>query len=392
MEGVTAVIVGEGEMILASVLDTMEGGGGLDKIPGVYFKTPRGEIISNPLRAWIEDIDTLPFPDYDLWQDIDTYFYFLGQLWLIGSRGCPYQCTNCEELALSAAVPGKRFRKRDPVNYVQEIAYHFDKYKNRGLRMAHPFDPVFPLDREWTRSFCNAYIRAGLSGKLPFSIFSRGDTFYIGSPRKDSFDTERLQWLVEAGCKEIRIGIEAGSERVRNDIHHKHVTNSQLQESFALFRKYGVITIGYNMLGGPTETKAELWQTFRMNRALRPDKPIFFIYQELAHRSEGLMIDHATASAVPLKKKNYRAQQDRATIQFGEPLESAHYSKRWIMAFQSFCYFYFVFKRAFKLLLRQKHRFVINFFRYMYHGYRRGSNMKIVFAYFLSASGDNLFS
>ena len=95
--------------------------------------------------------DALPFPDYDLWEDIETYFYFLGQLWLIGTRGCPYNCSNCEELPLREAVPGRRYRVRDPRRYAEEIQYHFKKYGDKGFRMAHPFDPVFPLERNWTK-------------------------------------------------------------------------------------------------------------------------------------------------------------------------------------------------------------------------------------------------
>lgn len=400
IEGVDIVILGEGEKILADVLDALEGGNSLDGIKGIYYKSKGGVIKQNPLRSWIENINNLPFPNYDLWDDVEKYFYFLGQLWLIGTRGCPYNCTNCEELPLRRAVPGSRYRVRDPRNYVEEIKHHYDKYKDKGFRMAHPFDPVFPLDRNWTKEFCQEYINLGLSSKLPFSIFSRGDTFYLHSPT-GGFDEERLQWLVDAGCKEIRIGIEAGAERVRNQVHKKNVTNKQLREAFRYFKKYKLLTIGYNMLGGPTETKKEVIQTFKLNRELNPNKPIFFIYQELTHNANGVSMvshDHETATAIIIKKRKdkdtglVRKAQDRATIQFGEPIESVHYSKRWLMSFQYFCYLYFVGKRVTKLILRQRHRLIINFIKFMYQGYKEGANMKIVFAYFLSSCGDNLLS
>ncbi len=399
IEGVNVVILGEGEEALAEVLDAIEGKQGFEGITGAAYIGDNGEPVENPRRPWIKDINALPFPNYDLWEDIEKYFYFLGQLWLIGTRGCPYSCTNCEELPLREAVPGCRYRIRDPGNYVQEIQYHYEKYKDIGFRMAHPFDPVFPLNREWTREFCSEYIKSGLHKKLPFSIFSRGDTFFINSS-PDKFDEERLKWLAEAGCKEIRVGIEAGSERMRNKIHQKNVSDEQLRLSFQNFKKYNMLTMAYNMLGGPTETKAELKQTFRMNVRFNPNKPIFFIYQELTHDLYGmglLVQDHETATTSVIKiksKKNslVRKTQDQTTIQFGEPIESEHYSKQWLMAFQGFCYFYFVGRRILKLIYRQRHRFFINFVKYMYRGYKEGANTKIVFAYFLSACGDNLFS
>ena len=368
IDGVDMIVLGEGEETTSDILDALAGGNDLDGIPGLIYKTNTGKVIHNPLRPWIEDINSLPFPDYDLWEEIDTYFYFLGQLWLIGTRGCPYNCVNCEELPLRRAIPGKRYRVRDPKNYVDEISYHYEKYKNRGFRMAHPFDPVFPLDRDWTGRFCEEYIKAGLNRKLPFSIFSRGDTFFLNVPGAAKFDEERLQWLAEAGCKEIRIGIESGAERMRNQIHRKNVTDYQLRESFKYFKKYNMITIGYNMLGGPTETKDELIQTFKMNVELDPDKPIFFIYQPLTRdlKKMGLIDqDHEIGAHVLPKKrkeKSGRSSQDQATIQFGEPLPSKHYTKNWIIIFQYFCYSYFVGKRMLKLIIRQKHRFFINFY------------------------------
>jgi len=394
IEGVDIVVKGEGEEIMADLRDALESGADLADIGGIVYRDRDGRVRETAPRPWIADINSLPYPDYDLWEDIETYFYFLGQLWLIGTRGCPYNCTNCEELPLRHSVPGRRYRVRDPEDYVAEIRYHYDKYKDKGFRMAHPFDPVFPLDRKWTRRFCEAYIAAGLSDKLPFSIFSRGDTFFVKGPDGPRFDEERLRWLAEAGCREIRIGIEAGSDRMRNEIHRKQVTTTQLREAFAMFKRYGMLTIGYNMIGGPTETKEELLETFRLNRELDPNKPIFFIYQSLTHDLDAMGLtgnDHATGAVLPPRRK-VRSRQDQATIQFGEPLPSEHYSKNWLMGFQYLCYAYFVGKRVLRCVAQQRHVFFINFFNFMRRGQREGANTKIVFAYFLSASGDNLFT
>ncbi len=397
IDGVDLVVLGDGEETLAETLDALEAGRSFQGIAGTVYRAKGGGLVENPKRPWIKDINALPFPNYDLWEDLDKYFYFLGQLWLIGTRGCPYNCTNCEELPLREAVPGCRYRVRDPKNYVQEIQFHYEKYKNIGLRMAHPFDPVFPLNREWTREFCSEYIKSGLHRQLPFSVFARGDTFF-NQAQGVEFDEERLKWLAQAGCREIRIGIEAGSQRMRNAVHKKGVSDEQLRLSFRYLKKYGMLTIAYNMLGGPGETKAELKQTFRMNVELNPDKPIFFIYQQLTHDLSKMGLlgqDHQTASTVNPKSKKkglVRNPRDQATIQFGEPLASAHYSKRWLMCFQGFCYSYFVGKRVLKLIFRQKHRFFINLVKYMRQGHKVGGNMKIVFAYFLGSCGDNLFS
>ena len=51
--------------------------------------------------------------------------------------------------------------------------------------MAHPFDPVFPIQRQWSFDFAKHYINTGISSKLPISIFSRADSFYAQSPKKE---------------------------------------------------------------------------------------------------------------------------------------------------------------------------------------------------------------
>jgi hypothetical protein len=360
----------------------------------------------NMRAPWIKDINDLPFPNYDLWEELDTYFYFLGQLWLIGSRGCPYTCTNCEETYIVDSAPGRRYRVREPKNYVDEINYHYEKYKDRGFRMAHPFDPVFPINRKWTLAFCEEYIASGLSEKLPFSIFARGDTFYIraeGEKARNTFDEERIMMLAKAGCKEIRMGVESGTERMRNEVHQKNVTNQQLSETFEMCHKHGVMTIAYNMLGGPTETKQEMIETLKFNMKLKPTKPIFFIYQSLAHDVEMSMIGeftpetasnnikHAVIADIPVETISKRSEKDGATIQFGDPIESKTFSKNWVIRFQLFCYAYFVGKRVLKLFAHQPLTFIPNFVSYMYKGYKTGANMKIVFAYFLGSNKKNLF-
>lgn len=173
--GVDAIVLGEGEYITADYLDALAQGKNLDGITGLWYKKD-GEIFRNSKRPWIENIDSLPIPDYDLWEDIDKYFYFIGQLWFMGTRGCPFKCTNCSEEPMTKAIPGKRFRVRDPKGYVQEIKYQWLKYKGHGFRMAHPFDAVFTANTNWVKDFCDEYKAQGMADKLPFSVFTHGAT------------------------------------------------------------------------------------------------------------------------------------------------------------------------------------------------------------------------
>jgi radical SAM superfamily enzyme YgiQ (UPF0313 family) len=374
-KGVDAIIHGEGEYILADYLDALEQDRPLDGITGLWYKED-GKVFKNPKRPWIENIDDLPIPDYDLWEDIDKYFYFVGQLWLMGTRGCPFKCTNCSEEPMSRALPGRRFRVRNPRGYVEEIKYQWLKYKDRGFRMAHPFDAVFTANEKWVKEFCDEYKNQGLTDKLPFSVFTHGATS----------QEEKIRSLAEAGCREVRIGIESGNERVRNEVYGKHTTNEQIREAFRNFRKYNIIVIAYNMLGGPTETRDILWETYNFNKELEPNKPIFFIFRPLPGtdiisqmQDLGEEIDIAAIS------------HEIDTLHWGAALKSKDRSERYVEYFQLRCFTYFVSKRIWRLVKKQKLKFFINLIRYMYTGWKYHLDMRIVFAYFLASCGDNLF-
>ncbi|MFC1646150.1 B12-binding domain-containing radical SAM protein [Candidatus Omnitrophota bacterium] len=373
--GVDAIIHGEGEYILADYLDALEENKSLDNITGLWHRK-NGQIFKNSKRPWIEDIDSLPIPNYDLWEDIEKYFYFVGQLWLMGTRGCPFKCTNCSEEPMNRALPGRRFRVRDPRSYVAEIKHQWSKYKDRGLRMAHPFDAVFTANAKWVSEFCDEYKRQGLSEKLPFSVFTHGATS----------QEDKVRNLAEAGCKEVRIGIESGNERVRNEIYGKKATNSQLRDAFHNFHKYGMVVIAYNMLGGPTETKEILWETYKFNKELDPNKPIFFIFRPLPGTDIISMIE-SLGEEIDVAAMSH----DIDTLHWGAALKSKKRSENYVEYFQLRCFSYFVSKRIWRLIKKQKIRFFINLVKYMHMGWKYNLDMRIVFAYFLASCGDNLF-
>lgn len=374
-KGVNAIIHGEGEYILTDYLNVLEEKRPLDEITGLWYKED-GKIIRSPKRPWIENIDSLPIPNYDLWEDIDKYFYFVGQLWLMGTRGCPFKCTNCSEEPMNKALPGRRFRIRDPQGYVKEIKHQWLKYKDRGFRMAHPFDAVFTANGNWVKEFCEEYKKQGLTEKLPFSVFTHGATS----------QEEKIKDLAEAGCKEVRIGIESGNERVRNEVYGKKATNLQLRDAFCNFHKYGMVVIAYNMLGGPTETKEILWETYRFNKELDPNKPIFFIFRPLPGTDIVSMVEDL-GEEIDIAAMSH----DIDTLHWGAALKSRNRSESYVEYFQLRCFSYFVSRRIWRLVKKQKLRFFINLIRYMYTGYRYNLDMRIVFAYFLASCGDNLF-
>ncbi|HCD37878.1 MAG TPA: hypothetical protein DEQ77_03985, partial [Candidatus Omnitrophica bacterium] len=281
MEGVDFVCVGDGEYVLAALMDRLENGLALTDVPGLGVKYADKTAI-NPGGSFIKDIDSLPIANWDLWQDLDKYFYFLGMLYFIGSRGCPYQCSYCDAVGISQAVKGNYYRLREPEGYAREIAFQWDKYRNRSMRLAQLFDPVFTMDLNWLSVFCREYKRLGLFKELRFSAFSR----------VDHLDEEKIKMLGESGCAILRVGVEAGDDFIRDEIYGKRISCAKIKSIFELCRKYKIALTAYYMLGGPAETRETINKTIKLARELKASRSAFFIYKPFTEAGIRQVAEH----------------------------------------------------------------------------------------------------
>ena len=372
---VDAICIGEGEFSLTEYLDTLESAQGLSGIRGIWAKDD-GKIIKNPLRALIRDIDSLPVPDYELWEDIDKYLYFNQLLYFIGNRGCPYACTYCSEQPLRELFPESYLRIRNPKGFAQEIELQWNKYKNRNMKLAHTFDPVFTIDADWIKDFCDEYIKLRLNEKLPFSCFSRGDLI----------DEEKVKLLAASGCKIIRIGIEAGSEYIRGYIYEKKINNDQFRKSVGLCKRYGIAITGYYILGGPDENRQSLRQTFILAKELDVDRPVFFLYQPLP-KTKSIERLLETGGTI-----DYERMRKIDCLHHYSAIKTKGLTYREIQLFQYKCFLFFIVKRIFRLLKRHKLKLFINFARYMRRAFKERVPIWYAIAYFIICCEENLIT
>jgi len=369
---VEAIVIGDGEFTLAEYLDHLEKNESLENIKGLWFKDREGNIFRNEKRAFIQNIDDLPIPDYDHWEDLDKYFFYNQMLYFMANRGCPFPCTFCSESVIKENVPGPHLRFRNPRLFTQEIRYQYDKYRDRGFRIAHFFDPVFPHFKGWVNEFAEEYKHIGLAQELPFSCFTRIDTT----------DQERIELLASANCKIMRIGIESGNEYIRNQVYRKHISNEKYFEIVQLLHKNGICVTGFNMLGGPGETKATLKSTFNLVKTLRIDRPIFFTYRPLP-KTRGAELVSELGGKI-LSWTGIDSYHRRSNI------STPHLKPGYIMFFRYKCLVYFTLKRTFKLIRKQKLRFFLNFIKYVSRGIKDGVGVEYAIGYFYVCAGDNL--
>ncbi|MDD5656843.1 MAG: radical SAM protein [Elusimicrobia bacterium] len=369
------VIAGDAERSLPAFLDRIAAGGrdaDVRGIPGIRYRRGQ-ELLGNPDAAFTAELDSLPPPDWDLWKDLDRYFYYLQMLYVIGSRGCPYQCSYCDAVGIKNAVQGKYYRQRDPRAFARELQQHWEKYRRRGFKLAQIFDPVFTLDKKWLSEFCSEYKALGLDRKLGYSVFSR----------VDNLDDEKIEMLGDSGCALLRVGVEAGDDYIRNEIYGKKISSDKIREIFRKCRAKGIRFTAFYILGGPGESRATMDKTIALARELQAERSAFFIYKPFTELGERQIIEHGGW----IDKRKWAAADN---ITFGSVVESPNYSTRLVEWYQAKAYFWTFGRRLLGLLRRHPVLYPWRLAVYLGSGIFRGLDCKYLLVYYHIYSYDNV--
>lgn len=238
------IIKGEGEISFPRLLKYFTGDVNLDEIPGLVYKKD-GKLIMNPERDLI-NLNDIPILDYSLLSPKTLKF---GSIILNTSRGCPFLCTFCVNIALHNQ--NWRFQTSDKV--VEEVDYIINDLGYSKLK--------FQED--------NFFVSKPRVLEIIAGIKDRGLKFkWIANCRVDFFrdgyiDDEFLEKLVDAGCYKLMFGAESGSQRIL-DFLKKGIKVEQIVKAATMCQNHGIISNLSFMCALPTETRAERIQTLRL--------------------------------------------------------------------------------------------------------------------------------
>ena len=248
-DSINIAVIGEGESTMASIVSLVEQNNLSDiySIDGIGFMKNNSVRLNKPV-SFIENVDKLPFPDWDL-IDISKYAIAprLGNIRknrympIFTSRACPYKCMYCHNIF------GKGFRSRNPENVIEEMKILVHNY---GIKEFEIIDDIFNLDYQRALNICELIIKNNLNVKIAFP----------NGLRCDLLDENLIKKLKEAGTYFLGISVETASPRMQQYIH-KNLNLDKVKSTIDLAHKYKIFTVGYFMLGFPTETKPEMLQT-----------------------------------------------------------------------------------------------------------------------------------
>jgi magnesium-protoporphyrin IX monomethyl ester (oxidative) cyclase len=267
------VVLGEAEESFPQLLEAISRGLGYDEIDGLAWRDG-AEIRVQPKTRFIKDLDSLPYPARDL---LDMTLYeracithgvFQDQNMaasICSSRGCPRGCLYCS----SCVFWGQKFRPRSPENVLDEIEELVSRY---GVEEIQFEDDNLTLRPERAKQIFRGMIERGFTVKfsLPNGV------------ALNTIDEEMVRLMREAGCYEVYLPFESGNERVLKDVMRKRWANiDRSLKAAALFRKYGIRTMAYFMMGLPGETLDEMHDTYELAIKSKVFMPIIFVAQPL---------------------------------------------------------------------------------------------------------------
>jgi anaerobic magnesium-protoporphyrin IX monomethyl ester cyclase len=257
-KGFRCVLLGEAEWTLLEAASHLLKGEeqALNHVPGLAYLHPdTGEVVRTERRGLMRNLDDLPFPSRDLinmsqyqsaWKSAHGYF----SLNLVASRGCPYRCNWCAK-----PIYGDSFSVRSAGMVAEEMRQLKYEFGAEHLWFA---DDIFGLRAKWLREL--AVEVENRDAAVPFKMQSRVDLM----------TAENVCSLRRAGCAEVWMGAESGSQKIL-DAMDKGTRVDQIAKARENLRREGIRACYFLQFGYPGETWRDIQSTIKLVQDTRPD-------------------------------------------------------------------------------------------------------------------------
>ena len=229
----------------------------LSAVKGLVWRDG-SDVVVNPDRPFIRDLDDLPLPRHDLLPlgDYRAPMVRGPYSFVVTSRGCPANCRFC----IKHVSYGRSVRFRSPESLLAELELLVDL----GVHSVNMYADLFTVSREQVVGLCELILERDL--QLQWTCNSR----------VDFVDAEMLKLMSRAGCWMISWGIESGSEEILRRCW-KGITPDQVERALRWAKAAGILNWGYFIIGLPGETTETIRETIRFSKKLPLDLVLFHI-------------------------------------------------------------------------------------------------------------------
>jgi len=306
---VNGICIGEGEGPMKALLMRLEVCDNPAQTPGFWWREAGGSVRKNRPPPFVHDLDALEPPDYSFY-DRQAVVSGEGHLFVMLSRGCPYNCFYCCNKALQGVYEtGHGYFRVPTVEYsIRMIESLVRQYPE--TKVVEFEDDLLIANRDWFLEFAAQYQkRIG----LPYRV----------CVRVECVKPDIVKSLKDSGCYRVLLGLESGSEDFRKKYLNRAYTNKMLVEKCQMLRRADLDLFTFNIVGFPLEGEAEMRDTLKLNMRAKPDGGVctfFFPYKHTRLyeicKEQGLLLDETELSMIT----NYNS---RPSIRMSEGLAKA---------------------------------------------------------------------
>lgn len=260
---VDAVARKEFDYTVRHLARALKAGEGPEGVEGITYRQG-GQIYTNPDRAYIENLDEIPFASRFIKEHLNYKDYFFAaasypEIQIFTGRGCPARCNFC---VYPQTLHGHGYRLRSPQNVLEELLYIAENFPD--VKEIVFEDDTFTANKAHVLEICRLMVQHGLEKRFKWLCNARVN-----------LDLETMQSMKKAGCRLIIPGIESGSQQILNNIK-KGTTIAQIEAYIKNAKKAGLLVHACYMVGNQGETQETMEDTLRLALRLNTDTAQFY--------------------------------------------------------------------------------------------------------------------
>ena len=255
--------IGEGLEAFPELLTAIDEGRESNNLYNIWVRN-NDKIIKNVVRPLKENLDNLPYFDWDIFDKRNFYKPFDGKIYVGGDHmlnwGCPNKCSYCINDSYHKLYKdtGFKIRRYSVKRIIKELQYLINKFKIEFFTfhdenfLVRPTENLRELSKEYKEKV-----------NVPFVIMTNAN----------SVNKKKVEFLKEMNCASVSIGIETGNTELRKNILNRIESKKNIVNAFKIFKEIGIRTSSFNMMALPYETRKTYMDTVRLNREAQVQYP-----------------------------------------------------------------------------------------------------------------------